>query len=49
MKKFICVTCNAEWYSASQIDSPCENCGGLIVEAGPREEESKSEEKTPLN
>jgi hypothetical protein len=49
MKKFICLICNAEWYSASQIDSPCEICGGLIVEASPKEQSSNSEDNTTLN
>lgn len=33
MKKFVCLSCDSEWYSASNIESPCENCGGKLVEA----------------
>ena len=47
MKKFVCLDCNFEWYSASTIDTPCERCGGIIVDTEPSDEPQITESEKP--
>lgn len=32
MKKFVCIKCEAVWYSAADNNKPCEKCGGKLME-----------------
>lgn len=33
MKRFVCMRCGLEWFSAGRTDAPCAECGGALREA----------------
>jgi len=47
MKKFICLVCGFEWYSASTINTPCERCGGMIAEAEAQDDTHTTSSEKP--